>query len=117
MNREELYRFVEEEYGVLPEYPWAKSPDNAVFRHDNNKKWFMIVMNVHSSKIGLEGDYFLDIANVKCDPILIGSLINKDGFFRGYHMNKNYWISISLDGKADDEEFKSLIDLSYDLTS
>ena len=31
-------------------------------------------------------------------------------------MNKEHWISIALDGSADDERIKSLVDLSFDLT-
>lgn len=34
-----------------------------------------------------------------------------------YHMNKNKWITIRLDGSVPDDEIKNLIDLSYQLTA
>ena len=59
----------------------------------------------------------LDILNVKCDPIMIGSLITENGFYPAYHMNKSNWITVALDGSADDEKIKFLLDMSFDLTS
>ena len=44
-------------------------------------------------KIGLTGEGEVDILNVKCDPILSGSLRMQPGFFPAYHMNKEKWIS------------------------
>ena len=58
----------------------------------------------------------MDLINLKCDPLLIGSLIKEKGIFRAYHMNKSYWISVLLDGSTDDETIKWLLNLSYDLT-
>ena len=39
MNRCGLERLIGSEYGVKPDYPWAKYPMFAVFRHKENKKW------------------------------------------------------------------------------
>lgn len=74
-------------------------------------------MDVPKSKIGLEGNEKIDILDVKCDPILIGSLLNEKGFFPAYHMSKSSWITIALDGSVDDEKIFWLIDSSYSLTS
>lgn len=67
--------------------------------------------------LGLSGDGTVDVLNVKCDPMLAGSLRQQDGFHPAYHMNKDKWLSVRLDGSAPDNEIKSLIDLSYDLTA
>ena len=32
-------------------------------------------------------------------------------------MNKDKWISVALDGSADDEQIKMLLDMSYELTA
>ncbi|MDE5993139.1 MAG: MmcQ/YjbR family DNA-binding protein, partial [Oscillospiraceae bacterium] len=32
------------------------------------------------------------------------------------HMNKENWIGIMLDGSADEEQIKNLLDMSYQLT-
>ena len=47
---------------------------------------------------------------------MVGALVQKDGFFRAYHMNKEKWISIVLDGTVPNEEIFALIDLSFELT-
>lgn len=113
MNRTEAEHYIAEKYGVSPEFPWISSPKHGVFRHESNRKWFAIIMNISGEKLGLQNDNMIDIMNVKCDHILIGSLLGQRGFFPAYHMNKNNWISIALDGSAEDETIKWLIDLSY----
>ena len=53
----------------------------------------------------------------KCDPMLVGSLRMKSGFLPAYHMNKNLWISIVLEGLENDGMIKNLIDWSYQVTA
>ncbi|MBQ8029797.1 MAG: MmcQ/YjbR family DNA-binding protein [Clostridia bacterium] len=117
LNRKNLSTFISEIYGVEAEYPWIKYPGFAVYRHDSNKKWFAVVMNLNKSKLGLSSDETVDVVNLKCDPIMIGSLLKEKGIFPGYHMNKSYWITVFLDGSVEDEKIKWLVDLSYDLTN
>lgn len=114
MNREELFAWVLDAYGTEPEYPWGDN--NAVLRHRENRKWYAAVLEVGRDKLGLTGDGMVDVVNVKCDPRLIGSLVTQPGFHRAYHMNKEKWISIRLDGSAAPEEIQMLLSLSYDLT-
>lgn len=73
-------------------------------------------MRVSKSKFGIKNDNAVDILNLKSDPILIGSLRLKEGFFPAYHMNKEKWITIFLDGTVPKNEICDLLDLSYDLT-
>lgn len=117
LNRENLDKHISETYGVTAEFPWIQYPSFAVYRHSNNKKWFAVVMNLHKSKLGLPEDETVDVVNIKCDPIMTGSLHKDDGIFPGYHMNKSYWITVLLDGSVDDEKLKWLLDLSFDLTN
>lgn len=81
MNRMQLKQYIFDNYSTEPDYPWMKYPRYEVFRHDSNKKWFALIMDVQKNKLGLKGDEPLDVVNVKCDPILIGSLLNGQGFF------------------------------------
>ena len=74
MNREQFIQYISDEYGVDEEYLFVKHPLYCVFRHSNNRKWFAVVMDVPKDKLGLEGTDALDVVNLKCDPILIGSL-------------------------------------------
>lgn len=116
MTREILIEYIKNIYCVSPEYPWASAPDFAVFRHNSNKKWFAVVMNLPKSKFGINSDDVFNVVNLKCDPILIGNLRNDNGIYPAYHMNKTYWISVALDNTVDDEKLKWLLDLSFELT-
>lgn len=113
MNRDMIFEYVKGQYGTIPDYPW--NDENAVLRH-KNKKWYGVVLTVGEDKLGLQGDKRIDVLNVKCDPILVGSLRTQEGFHPAYHMNKDKWISIRLDGSVPEDEVKNLINLSYKLT-
>ncbi len=115
MTRQELYKWVQDIYSTEPDYPW--NDWNAVLRHKENNKWYGLIMEIPATKLGLQGDRLIDVLNVKCDPILIGSFRSKPGYFPAYHMNKENWISIALDGSIPADEIKSLVSMSYDLTA
>lgn len=117
MDIKQLQQFIYETYGTSPEYPWEKSPDYFVFRHNDNRKWFALVMNISKDKLGLQENDSINIMNLKCDPLMIGSLQNETGIYPAYHMNKANWITIALDGSASDEKIKFLLDMSYTLTA
>lgn len=115
MNREEILEYVNKKHNTVPKYLWDKYPLYAVLKHNNNK-WYGIIMNVQKEKIGLEGNEEVDILDLKCLPEFIGGLRKEKGFLPAYHMNKENWITIILDGSVNKEKIKQLIDLSYDLT-
>ncbi len=117
MNRSELENYIAETYSVYAEFPWADSPSYAVFRHSNNRKWFALVMDIPKEKLGLSDSGMLDILNVKCEPVMIDFLRTEPGFFPAYHMNKTNWITVALDGSADAEKIKMLLDMSFNLTA
>lgn len=117
LSRENLDKYISETYGVTAEFPWIQYPSFAVYRHIGNKKWFVVVMNLHKSKFGLSDDETANVVNLKCDPIMTGSLHKEKGIYPGYHMNKSYWISVFLDGTVDGEKLKWLLDVSYVLTN
>ncbi len=116
LDRDKLNRYIAEAYSIAPEFPWIKSPGYAVYRHAGNKKWFAVIMDLNKTKLGLPENETVDVVNLKCDPIMTGTLHKESGIFPGYHMNKSYWITVLLDGSVDDDKIKWLLDLSYDLT-
>ncbi len=116
MKRKFLENFISETFDISPEFPWLKYPGFAVYRHSINRKWFAVIMEISKDKIGIKEEGTVNVVNLKCDPVLIGSLINDNGIHRGYHMNKNYWITVRLDGSVDEEKIKWLIGISYELT-
>lgn len=117
MKRNELEAFIMETYNAVADYPWRKSPNHEVFRHCSNRKWFALIMDVPKNKLGLQGEELLDVVNLKCDQILIGSLRGEPGFFPAYHMSKDNWITAALDGSASDDKIKMLLDMSYQATA
>lgn len=116
MTKEELFAHIEREYNVKPDYPWLESPEGAVFRHGDNRKWFALSMPVprRYAYPGETGE--VDAVNVKCDPILIGMMRGEPGILPAYHMSKVHWITVLLDGTADDERLKFLLRQSFELT-
>ena len=57
----------------------------------------------------------VDIMDVKCDPDMTNMIIQTYGFLPGYHMNKQHWITILLDGSVSEAKILDFLDMSYDL--
>ena len=100
-----------------PDYPFPRDDTSCVFRHIDNRKWFALVMTVPYRTLGLRKKGTVDILNVKCDPMVIGSLRGKPGFLPAYHMNKDKWITLLLDGSAPNEDISALLAMSYTMTA
>lgn len=116
--RESVLKFAEEQYQTKPEYLWKAFPDYAVLRHADNRKWYALLMRVPGEKLGLSGrEGYVDVAELKCDPALAGSLRAKQGILPAYHMHREHWITVLLDGTVEQEQILSLVDLSFSLTA
>lgn len=115
-SREAIFAYSEQQYGIAPDYPWRGTPDAAVLRHAASRRWFALVMEVPAASLGLPGGGRVDAVNLKCDPLLIGSLRSEPGVFPAYHMNKEHWLTIVLDSPFPEQQLLHLLDLSYDLT-
>ena len=50
MTRQELFTWIRLRYGTEPEYPWHDW--NAVLRHNDNNKWYGVVLKVSADKLG-----------------------------------------------------------------
>ena len=111
MTRQELFTWIRQQYGTEPEYPWHDW--NAVLRHNDNNKWYGVVLEVSADKLGLPEAGIIDVLNVKSDPLLIGSLRGQDGYFPAYHMNKEKWLSIQLGKPELDDAIKDLLSLPF----
>lgn len=113
-----VFDYIKKKYGVSPEYPWRKYDENAVFRHQDNNKWFALVMEVGRDKLGLSGGESVGVINLKIDdPYFHDVLIQEDGILPAYHMNKFHWISVLLDGTVPQERVCDLIDMSFAATA
>ncbi|MCI9418935.1 MAG: MmcQ protein [Eubacterium sp.] len=112
--RKKISDFIKKKYKVSPEYPWQKYDSNAVFRHSDNNKWFALVMCVQRCKLGLSGEDHVDVINLKVDDIFFrDTIIQEDGIMPAYHMNKQHWISVLLDGTVAKDRIFDLIHMSF----
>ena len=116
MNRQELTAYLTGTYSVEGERLFAKYPNFLVFRHNRNRKWFAVIMDIPRKNLGLADEGEISVVNLKCDTRLIGSFRAEPGIFPGWHMNKAHWLSVALDGSVEDEKIKFLVAMSYELT-
>lgn len=114
--KDTIVQYIKNEYGVSGEQPWEKYPENIVFRHKSNQKWFALIMPVAANKLGMDSDKILYVMNVKLEPDMVAHIVTGKGIFPAYHMNKIHWVSIALDGSVAEETVISLLDLSYEMT-
>lgn len=115
-DREAVLRYAEDTYGTAPEYLWKRTPNYAVLRNQANRKWYGAIIDIPRKTLGLTGEGIVDILDIKCSPVMIGSLLEQEGYLPAYHMNKNNWITVLLDGTVPLEGILPLVDLSYQLT-
>lgn len=116
MNKDDLVNYVRDRFSVDPDYPFDEDT-TFVLRHGGSRKWFAVAMKVPYMKLGIEKNGDADIVDVKCGPLLMGAYRKHPGILPGYHMNKDNWITILLDGTAEEQLIKELLEVSYDLTN
>ena len=116
MNRSQLESYLADTYSTQGEHLFVKHPSFLVFRHNGNRKWFAIIMDIPRKSLSLAGEGEISVVNLKCDTRLIGSFREEPGIFPGWHMNKAHWLSVALNGTVEDEKIRFLVDMSYELT-
>ena len=110
MNREEMRRYIMEEYHAENDFPWLRYPENEVFRHPANRKWFALIMEVTGDRLGLPDQEKHAVVNLKCDP-------QQADFYRHVYRNKANWNTAALDGSKPDDKLKMLLELSFEATA
>ena len=110
-----IMALVQEKYGNQLEYLWEKSPDTAVLRHEDNQKWYAILMRIPWDRLDKGREGLVEAVNLKHDQV--ADLLSQMGIFPAFHMNKRYWISLPLDDTLTDEKVLELFERSWFLTS
>ena len=110
-----IMALVQEKYGNQLEYLWEKSPDTAVLRHEDNQKWYAILMRIPWDRLDKGREGLVEAVNLKHDQV--ADLLSQDGIYPAFHMNKRYWISLPLDDTLTDKKVLELFDRSWFLTS
>ena len=113
MKRNDLIKYIQQEYICDIDYPWEKYPDYVVIRCRDNQKWFVGIFTITGYQVGLDTNEPMDVVNLKCEPDLIPILIRESGVYPAYHMNKKYGISMGIESYEDIEKFKMLGDMRY----
>ena len=108
-----VIEYVKNTYGSDIEFLWEKSPDSAVFRRSDNKKWYGIIMTVPFKRLGVDSDKEAEVVNLKASPENIDRIIDSKSVFPAYHMNKKNWFTVVLDGSISNKDLFSYIDTSY----
>ena len=109
-----IMALVREKYGNQLEYLWEKSPDTAVLRHEDNQKWYAILMRIPWDRLDKGREGLVEAVNIKHDQV--ADLLSQKGIYPAFHMNKRYWLSLALDDSLQDEEVIELIERSWNLT-
>ena len=110
-----IMALLQEKYGNQLEYLWEKSPDTAVLRHEDNQKWYAILMRIPWDRLDKGREGLVEAVNLKHDQV--ADLLFQNGIYPAFHMNKRYWISLPLDDTLTDEKVLELFERSWFLTS
>ena len=108
-----VIQFVRNEYGDELEFLWKKFDDNAIWRRNDNQKWYGAILTVSKTKLGLQSEDIAEIIDLRIQPELMNDLLAKDNYYPGWHMNKKHWFTVILDGSIPDEILFEHIRTSY----
>lgn len=110
-----IIKYVRETYGDELEFLWTKFPNNAVWRRKDNKKWYGAMLTVSGKKIGLKSDKIEEIIDLRMFPEESATVLSREHYYPGWHMNKKSWYTLVLDGSITDDELKKRVRESFDL--
>lgn len=108
-----LAQLIKEQWGDLPDYPFAKLPTYGAFRHPSNNKWYALVSQIPRDKLDGNGSQEeAEIVNLKVEGREIAELLSQSGIFPAYHMSKKTWVSVLLDDTLEDQTVFALLEKS-----
>ena len=103
-------------YGDPPEFLWEKFQGSGVFRNIESNKWYCAILDVDRGKLQKGKSGIVEVIDLKLSPENVQKIIKKPHFYKGWHMNKKYWISVILDETVPDETIMELIEESHSFT-
>ena len=113
----DIIRYISEKYDNELEFLWEKSPDCAIARRHDNKKWYLVIMTVKKDRLGFDSADEIEIIDLRAQTDDIPLLLKSRKIYPGYHMNKKHWITIVLDDSLPVMEIYKLLDESYELAN
>ena len=115
MTKQQFLEYCLNTYETSPDYPFDEDFETAVLRHEDNRKWYALVMQVSRRKFGFDNDEVIDVVNLKLPTEMFGSFGAPEGVYPAYPMNKLHWISVLLPD-APDEVVQFLSRVSFEAT-
>ena len=113
---QEMIDYIHESYGDELEFLWPKFSENAIVRNERNRKWYAAFLRVSGAKLGLDDAKVIDILDLRFDKHQAREFVaSAKHVYPGYHMNKDNWITVILDGGLSNEQVAGLIDKSYEI--
>ncbi len=114
--KDRVLAYARETYHSIPDRPFPRSPGCEVLRHDDSRKLYALLKRVPYDRLGLEGEGQVDLLELRCDPLLRGSLCRQRGYLPAWQAHRENWVTVLLDGTVPLEEILPLLDLSFHLT-
>ena len=74
--REDVLRYAKGKYRTEPEYLWRRFPHYAVLRHEDNRKWYGLIMDIPGRGI-IVGDTVYLYATASVSAILFKCRVTK----------------------------------------
>ncbi len=115
-QEKQIISYVKKKYNDDLEFLWDKFPTDAILRNKINNKWYAVILTINENKLVANTDNLITIIDLRCDKKKINEIVDNNKIFRGYHMNKNNWITIKLDGSVPTKEIIKMIDESYKIS-
>ncbi len=120
--KQDVLDYAKAEYGTEAAQLWRTAPNNIVLQHklhpgEKKSKWYGAFLSVKCSSLGIDGEGYIDLLNVKLDPEKVDFLRMQKGYLPAYHMNKEHWVSILLDGTISIDNIKDALDESFQITA
>ena len=74
-------RHIRASWGGEPEFLWEKFPDYAVFRRQDNAKWYAVILTVQAGKLGLADEERTEILDIRADAETMARSLDFEHYF------------------------------------
>ncbi len=117
-QEDRVLAFAGKRFDTEPDCPFRRLPGKRVLRHASSGKWYALFLEANPLVFHLSGSSPVPVMNVRIkDPVSQSVLVQQNGIYPAYHMNKAGWISVLLDGSVEDRTVFSLLEDSFFATA
>ena len=97
------------------EFLWDNSPNVAILRRSDTKKWYAVLFVLPKSKLDNRSGELVDIIDLRLQPDELEKIVDGKKYFRAYHMNKKHWFSMALDDSVSTQDILKFVENSFNL--